>query len=74
MTRQDTEELARIDKLMLNGQWAEAIKLFQSINCSAQDFSEYLGLGPKDEYELTSLRDFALLGFYSREFKPMKGK
>ena len=59
--------LSRIEHLMGNGQWDEAIEGLQKCNISASDFAEWLYYRPEEV-----VRDFALLGFYARDFKPQK--
>ena len=59
--------LTRIENLMENGQWGEAIEGLQQCNISARDFAGWLDNRPEEV-----ARDFALLGFYARDFKPQK--
>ena len=55
-----------IKDLMDNGQWSDAIKEFKAINPTAREYQEYL-----DEVRSTEdLKNFALLGFYTREYTP----
>ena len=62
------EKLKEVQDLMMIGQWSDATILFQSINCSATDYSNFIGnLESDDGY------NFCMIGFYAREFKP-KGK
>ena len=51
------------------GNWADAQESFKQLNCSANEFKKYLDGEPEHV-----ARDFALLGFYSKEFKAKKGK
>ena len=62
------KELNEIKVLILNGQWKDAAEQFKRLNCTATEFQNYM----YDEAEHVA-RDFALLGFYSKEFTP-KGK
>jgi len=59
-----------IVELLENGQWTNAMQKFKRINISGKEMGDYL------DYIKTSdtLRDIALLGFYSREFKPKDKK
>ncbi len=53
------EELAKINDLMFNGQWDDAKLAFKKINCSAAEYSAYIGcLNPDEGY------NFCMLGFY----------
>ena len=63
MKTEPTTTLDRIKDLMENGIWSEAIDKFKHLNCSAREYQEYLdGL-----YSPNTIRDFALLGFYTKE-------
>ena len=63
-----TEKLDKIKEHMFNGHWEMATLLFQKLNCSAAEYSTYIGeLNPEAGY------DFCMLGFYSKKFIP-KGK
>lgn len=59
------ETLDVISDLLMNGQWEDAIKMYKAININARDFSLWI-----DEQPIDIIDDFALLGFYSREFTP----
>ena len=54
--------------LMMNGNWKEAIEEFQAINPTGREFGDALM-----NLDRSELRDLALLGFYSRQYKPRKG-
>ena len=56
-------KLDKIQDLMENGQWSDAILKFKKLNCTAQEYTEYLNT--IDEIE--TIMDFALLGFYTKE-------
>ena len=60
-------KLSRIEDLMENGQWEEAIRGLQKCNITARAFAGWLDNRPEEV-----ARDFALLGFYARDFKPTK--
>ena len=58
-------ELNEIKVLIFNGQWKDAANKFKRLNCTATEFQNYM----YDEAEHVA-RDFALLGFYAKEFIP----
>ena len=51
--------------LIKNGQWAEAMEKYKRLNISGKEMGDFLN----DQEEPDTLRDIALLGFYSREWK-----
>ena len=63
-----TEPLEYIEELMEVGNWSDAQYYFKAINCSPRDFTDWLSDRPQHIKE-----DFALLGFYCREYKPLEG-
>jgi len=58
------DDLDKVKTQMLVGNWSDASNDFKKINCSANEFGEYI----KEQPEHVA-KDFAILGFYSREFK-----
>ena len=58
--------MKEIVKLLENGSWTDAMEAYKRLNISGKEMGDYL------DYIKTSdtLRDIALLGFYSREWKP----
>ncbi len=57
------KKLDKIKDLMENGQWSDAILKFKHLNCTAREYQEYLDA----IMDFEKLRDFALLGFYTKE-------
>ena len=55
----------KILNLIENGQWAEAMEKYKKINISGREMGDFLN----NQEEPDVLRDIALLGFYSREWK-----
>ncbi len=67
-------ELNKIKDLMENGNWSDAIKLFKQLNCTPAEYTEYLNEIKYDslnkdypDYDINTIQDFALLGFYTKE-------
>ena len=58
-------ELEKITELMVNGNWNDCIAKFKTTNPSAREFQDFLEEQPKNV-----VMDFAILGFYAREYKP----
>ena len=58
------DELDKVKSQMLVGNWSDAGNEFKKINCSANKFSNYIKEQPEHV-----VKDFALLGFYTKEFK-----
>lgn len=59
------KQLEEIRGMMFNGHWSIAQKYFKSINPTPTEFMCFLQDKSDEE-----LRDWALLGFYTREFTP----
>ena len=59
-------DFTEIQRLLDNGNWADAIREFQRINPTGRDFGDAL----ESITDVETLRDIALLGFYAREYKP----
>ncbi len=57
--------LEEIQDLMTNGNWSDAQDLFKAINITGQEFEDVM-----DDKSDSELADFALLGFYCRDFTP----
>jgi len=55
-----------IRELMESGNWSIAIAKFKEINPTPREFQDYLD--SLDYLETETLKDFALLGFYAREY------
>ncbi len=55
-------EFTQMLEVMLNGNWAEAIARYKSLNITARKFQELL-----TELNDEELRDIALLGFYAKD-------
>ena len=63
-----TASLELVVELMQDGHWTDAQELFSGINVTPRDFSDWL------EYqELEVIKDFGLLGFYTRDYSPIEG-
>jgi len=62
-----TEPLDYISELMADGHWTEAQRHFKAVNCSARDFMYYI-----DEQSEEEKSDWALLGFYCRDYQPQE--
>ena len=52
---------------MLNGNWGTAQDKFKALNCYPSEFQDYLN---EIEHDAEQVKDFAMLGFYAKEFKP----
>ena len=63
------EKLNEIRGLLYEGQWAEAQLEFKACNVNASEFTEWLDM-QEDE---VVVGDFALLGFYCRDYTPIEG-
>jgi len=59
------QQLEEIRGMMFNGHWSDAQKHFKALNPGATEFAEFL----RDKTDM-ELRDWAILGFYTREFTP----
>ena len=64
LTQKIIEKLDEINDLMLNGQWTDAVNAFQKLNCSANEYFQYLETVKNKE-----LQNFCKLGFYAKTFK-----
>ena len=60
-------ELNKIKDLMENGNWSDAIKLFKELDCTPAEYTEYLNEIKLEDYDINTIQDFALLGFYTKE-------
>lgn len=61
------ESFYEIIELMENGNWSNAQELFKAINPSPAEFTEWIS-----EVDVEVVKDFALLGFYCREYEPLE--
>lgn len=65
LTQDTVDRLDNIRNDMANGQWSSSEQHFKKLNCSAREFSQYI-----EDLNNEQLKDFTLLGFYSKEFIP----
>ncbi len=61
----------RITERLIEGHWSEAQELFKGMNPSARELMDYLDSLEVDSCQpVELLKDWALLGFYCREYTP----
>ncbi len=60
----------KITELIIEGHWTEAQKEYKSFNPSARELMEYLDSLEVDSCQpVEIIKDWALLGFYCRDYK-----
>jgi len=61
-----TETLENIKDLMDNGHWTQAQKDFKAVNITPSEYTDWI-----QEQEQDVVNDFALLGYYCRDYTPL---
>jgi hypothetical protein len=60
--------LEQIRDDMMSGNWGTAQTDYKATNVTPRELSEWLSI-----QELDAVEDFALLGFYTRDYQPIEG-